>query len=211
MDWTKDEKISNFVEHVKKRCHDTNIVLEMVDDYYIKSNGISVAGYFDAETLAIATKDDNDPLRWVSLFAHEYNHLEQWAEDCKEWTNCTIEEGHDALVIFDMWLSGLVELNDKQLTRYTNLAIDVELDCEKRTVETIKKFELPFDIDEYTQRSNAYAFQYKFVKKHRVWNILGKAPSSLREVYSLMSKKFDMDYYGTFDPELEEKFMKCFY
>lgn len=211
MDWRKDKAIKAFVMHVKKRCKETGIKLNLVDDFFVDAGGIKTAGYFDSESLVLATKDATDPLRWISLLAHEYNHLEQWAEKCKEWTDCNIEFDNDALILYDLWLVGLVELNEDQLTRYTNIAINVELDCEKRTVETIKKFNLPFNPEEYTQRSNAYALQYQFIKKHRRWNIPGKAPSSIKEVYSLLSKEFDMDYYGSIDPEIEKAYMKCFY
>jgi hypothetical protein len=212
MDWRKDKNIQAFVKHVRQRCKETKVKIKLVDDIFVGWGEIKCAGYFDSVglELAAATKDLYDPNRWITLLAHEYNHLEQWAENSPIWTGTTLGD-YDAYSMWDMWLNHYVELNEEQLTKYTNLCMEVELDCEKRTVETIKQWNLPFDIEEYTQRSNAYALQYQFVKKHRKWNIPGKAPSSLKEVYSLLSTKFDMDYYSPLPPEIEQAYMKCFY
>lgn len=208
MDWRKDKNIKAFVSHVKKRCKETGVKLTLVDSHWIEEN--NCAGYFDCDNLdlKVATRDLQEPIRWVTLLAHEYCHLEQWSEEVPLWGKTV--KGHDIYTLFMMWLDGVVELSEEQLTEYTNCAMEVELDCEKRTTEVIKKFNLPFDVEEYVQRSNAYALQYQFIKKHRRWNIPGQAPSSLKEVYSLMSTKFDMDYYSL-PQDIERAYMKCFF
>ena len=211
-DWRVNKQITDYILHVEQRCRDTGVELRLVDNTFVGEGEIKCAGYFDSENLilAAATVDIQEPSRWVTLLAHEANHLEQWAEDCEIWKATAIGD-YDAYVIWDMWLNNVIELNDSQLYDYTKRCLNVEKDCEIRTVETIKNWNLPFDIDEYTQRSNAYILQYQFCRKFRKWNIPGKAPSSLVEVYSKLSTKFDMDYYDYLPPDIEQLFMPSFF
>lgn len=207
-----DPNIQKFIKHVRKRCKETGVELKLVDDISVGCGEVKCGGYFDSDNLvlACATIDLQDPIRWVTLLAHEYCHLEQWAENSEIWNSTTIGD-YDALTIWDMWLNHYVELNEEQLTKYTNIAMNLELDCEKRTVEVLREFSLPFDIGVYTQRSNAYAIMYQFCKKYRKWNIPGRSPSGMVEVYSILSKEFDMDYYNL-PKDYEEMCLKmgCF-
>lgn len=72
--------------------------------------------------------------------------------------------------------------------------IGVELDCEKRTIEKAKKYNLPVNIKEEIQKANSYILFYTFVKESRKWNTPGKAPYQIREVWSKMPDTFEIDY-----------------
>jgi hypothetical protein len=75
-------------------------------------------------------------------------------------------------------------------------SIIVEVDCEKRTVEKIKKYGLDsiINIDEYIQKSNAYVLFYLWMRKNRKWYTIGKEPYNIPDVVSVMPKTFDIDY-----------------
>jgi hypothetical protein len=87
------------------------------------------------------------------------------------------------------WTNGK-RLTKKKVQAYIKGVLAVELDCEKRAVENIKKFGLPCDIDDYIQKANAYVYFYQFVLKRRKWYSPGKAPYEIPEVYSKMPTKF---------------------
>lgn len=208
----QDLNIQRFVDHVIQVCKESEVELKIVDSVSVDASAaIPCGGYFDCDNhvLACATQDPNQdpnqPPRWVTLLAHEFGHLEQWKEDCDVWKSCYYKT-FDCTTIIDMWLNHAVELNEEQLTHCINAVVDLELDCEKRAVEIIKKFNLPFDIGEYVQRANAYALHYQFVKKHRKWSIPGRGPSSLKEVYSTLSTEFDMDYHSPMSQDREKIF-----
>lgn len=208
--------IHRFLQHVKDVCNRAEVEVQLIDDSSVNtSDSVAVGGYFDSEssTLVCVIQDPNqspgEPPRWVTLLAHEFSHLLQWQEDCEPWVNCTYKT-YDCNLMLDMWLNHAIELNDEQLTSCINAVADLELDCEKRTVELIKEFDLPYDIAEYVQRSNAYVLHYQYIKRFRRWNCPGRAPSSCKEVYSRLSTEFDMDYKSPMSAELEEIFSKSY-
>ena len=74
--------------------------------------------------------------------------------------------------------------------------IAVEVGCEKRTVEKIKKYDLEFvaSSDVYTQKSNAYVLSYLWMRQKRKWYKIGFEPYNIESVYTKMPKTFDIDY-----------------
>jgi hypothetical protein len=50
-----------------------------------------------------------------------------------------------------------------------NSVIEMERDCEKRTIELIKKYSLPIDLDNYKNNAIMYLYYYTYAKKFRTW------------------------------------------
>ncbi len=70
--------------------------------------------------------------------------------------------------IFGDWLKGKRCLK-KDAHDCIDILKNLELDCEKRSVEKILKYNLPIDIKEYIQKANCYVFFYNHMKKTRQW------------------------------------------
>ncbi len=172
-------------------------------------SGMPVSGYFidyGNPTLAVAMGKPTE--EWVMILAHESSHMDQWIEKSPYWTNSFIN-GREAVDYIDEWISGK-DFSDEELDKITKASIGVELDCEKRTIEKAKQYKLPIDVKEETQKANSYILFYTLVKSTRKWNVAGKAPYQVKEVWSQMPTTFDMDYYVV--PEnLKELYLKyCF-
>ena len=142
------------------------------------------SGYFDEieKKLVVAGKKNI----WLGVLVHEYAHLTQWVDGCKEWI-----EGCEGLPKVDEWLAGKRVHNiQKHLAR----SRDLELDNEKRSVKLIKKYKLPIDIKSYVQRANAYVQFYNWMFYTRKWSSEKNSPYCNPNVYEQMPTTFRMNY-----------------
>jgi hypothetical protein len=88
-----------------------------------------------------------------------------------------------ALNIMSNWLQGTEYKKSTLDLAFTKIK-KMELDCEHRSVELIREWDLPINIDNYIKSANRYIYFYNFVRKYRTWdNIYNK---SYREVSHLM-------------------------
>lgn len=93
------------------------------------------------------------------VFVHEYAHFLQWKESCAIW-----KESEDASDRFDEWLDDkdvVVTIDDIRIIQ------KLELDCDRRAIELIRKHKLPIDIDRYIKESNSYVLSYNLIYKER--------------------------------------------
>ena len=125
--------------------------------------------------------------------------MDQWVEKVPEWTE---NVGMDNI---EKWLNGDDTVNMNNIDNEIRTSIIVEVDCEKRTVEKIKKYGLDsiINIDEYIQKSNAYVLFYLWMRKNRKWYTIGKEPYNIPDVVNIMPKTFDIDY-TILDPKIEK-------
>ena len=87
---------------------------------------------------------------------------------------------------------------------------DMELDCEIRSVENIKKWKLPLKINNYIQLANSYIYFYTYSLKVRKWCNL-KSPYRVKSIVNIMPDYFVEDY-DDLDPKYEELFERyCVY
>lgn len=170
--------------------------------------GIPCSGFFeDRPKVRLGLAIGKPWQEWVSIFAHEYAHAQQWHEQSPVWTNLFddwgrgIEEASNAL---DGWLSGDLDWDTITLWDVINRARNVELDCERRTLGLIDQYNLPIDREDYAQKAAAYVYFYNHLAKTRQWNEPGQAPYQVEEVYSKAPKELTDDPFTP--PELEAAF-----
>lgn len=198
-DLSKDkiDRIKSFVVYLEKYCKEKNIKLKLVNEQgvpYGDSKSL-VNGYFDGEGYfgegsVLACSMGKDVKYWFPVLMHESSHMDQYIENDPTWVN------NLGLEQTDNWINGDDTVDLNIISEEIRTSMDIEIDCEKRTIEKIKKFELEdiLDIDEYIQKSNAYILFYLWMKKHRKWYTIGKEPYAIPEIYKNMSKTFNIDY-----------------
>lgn len=192
-----------FTDFVKSECKKHGVHFKEYKRPYINySKTIKCAGFFaDGEddifkkpTLAYA-KGNPD---YMALLVHEYGHMTQWLDNIPIWKEATF-----SLDYLDRWLNG-EDFDD--IYKHIDIAKEIELDNEKRSVELIKKWGLPLDIPTYIRKANAYVQFYLYLKESRRWSQPNKSPYSVIEIIELMSDEFDMDY-DTLDPKIRQTFI----
>lgn len=204
-------EINQLVEDTKKKAEENGVKLIIQDSKTVPYavGDFPVSGYFidyGSPTLAVAT---GKPLKdWVMVLAHEGSHMEQWIENSPFWKNSFIN-GREAVEYIDEWCGGK-EFSKEEIDDICKRALEVELDCEKRTVEKAIKYNLPVNVEEEIQKANSYILFYTFIKEIRKWNTTGKAPYQVKEVWSKMPTTFEMDYF-TVPEEISEIYRKYCY
>ena len=183
-----DKNVEKFIEHVKEQTAEHHCEFSLRNTKYCCQDGVRCSGFFweDPPTLICAT---NKPLiKWVSTLVHEYGHFLQWIT-----VPSILEESGDSCNIFFDWLNG-ESGHEKAIKKHTGITRDVEADCERIAVKTIKKFNLPIDIKQYCQQANAYVYFYNYILLTRKWYKTGKGPYEVEEVYSKMPTHLKKSY-----------------
>ena len=196
-------KVKVFIEDLKIYTKENNIKLILSPEKGVQfsEGGILCNGYFDDITSTLACALGKDVSQWLVILLHESCHMDQWVEKVPEWTE---NVGMDNI---EKWLNGDDSVNMNNIDNEIRTSIIVEVDCEKRTVEKIKKYGLDsiINIDEYIQKSNAYVLFYLWMRNNRKWYTIGKEPYNIPDVVSVMPKTFDIDY-TILDPKIEKKY-----
>lgn len=181
------------IHDTKKQARDNGVKLILPDSITIPypRGNFEVNGYFVAyeePTLAVAVgKPLND---WIMILAHEGSHMEQWIEKSPYWINSFID-GKEAVDHLDEWCSGR-EMTKEELDNVFRRSREIEWDCERRTIEKAKKYNLPVKISEEIQKANSYIFLYSLMREFKRWP--DKRPYQVREIWSRLPDSFDVDY-----------------
>lgn len=144
--------------------------------------------YEEGRTLEVATRRPYE--MWIGVFTHESCHFDQCLERTRIWRN------GDRVSEFDDWVMGNLYLPPAKLWKYKRFVQHLELDCEIRTVEKIKQYDLPIDVKLYTQKANAYVWFYHASALLHRWSIPGRPPYENPDVVKRMPKRFlDIEEY----------------
>lgn len=206
----KIDRIKSFISYLEKYCKEKNVKLKLVNAQgipYGDSNSL-VNGYFDGDGIfgegtVLACSMGKDVQYWFPVLMHESSHMDQYIEKDPKWAK------NLGLELTDKWISGDDTIDLNIVSEEIRTGMDIEIDCEKRTIEKIKKFRLEdiLDIEEYIQKANAYILFYLWMKKYRRWYTIGKEPYVIPEIINNMPKTFNIDY--TYLPDnLESLFNK---
>lgn len=191
-----NKNVQDFVKFVKSECKAHGIKFRLKPTKTVQTpEKIRCVGYCepdDLKELIVAKKDTN----WLMTLVHEYAHLTQWIDQCKEWKDTYSIDN------VDEWLNGKDMPNIKKALAVTR---DMELDNEKRSVKIIKQWDLPIDVKVYTQKANAYVQFYNYVYDTRRWCHPDNSPARNPKVYKKMPSTFRMNY-----EVMEEKYKKIF-
>jgi len=191
----KDPRIKALVVSIKEKCKTHNISFILEPKKKILLGTARISGYFDniSRELCVAA---NSPLA-LEVLIHESCHLDQWASSCQEWIDLdfewrtTVIESH---YLFDLWLSGAVDIKQDILDKLVKRIMDNERDCERRSVAKIQKWKLLdlIDLDQYCRRANSYILGYQLVQKNRKW--FQKSPYLVDSVWQICARRIVSGY-----------------
>ena len=121
------------------------------------------------------------------IFVHEYCHYLQWKHHRRFFTKKA--KGCD--VVFN-WLDGK-RYSKKAVSQGIRDAIELEWHCETLVLQTIKRYKLDIDVDNYVRGANCYLFFYHTIEKLRAWCNNSRSPYSkpLRRLASTTLEPLD--------------------
>ncbi len=175
------------VQSILRKAKRNKVLVKFEDSPTVDmQDGIGCAGYFNESPLILAIAMDVKFDTWMQTLLHESCHMDQYFD------NETNEKLDRHYISFFEWLEGKAQFNNIQISAMVNSIIGHELDCEKRTVEKIRKFKLPIDIPLYIRKANTYFACYHIFKKRRKWynkvygrpEVNEKAPDYFMEDYT---------------------------
>lgn len=204
-----ENNVNNFIFEEKNKAQQNQVVLNLSEKEKVFYGNIECNGFFESKYkvedefkpyLAVAIKKPSD--KWLPIFAHETCHMDQWLEKSPLWLDA------DDFKILDSWLGGTLYPKEK-IVNFVHKVISLEADCERRTIEKIKKYNLPIDIKWYASRANAYLYYYQWLIVNRKW--YKTAPYEIKDILDLMPEviKDDSEYFKPLTREMLETFNKC--
>jgi hypothetical protein len=170
-----------FIDSVISFCLIHSLELEVSETKYVYIFGTECAGSFSArnDTLSIAVGEPFED--WFPVLVHEFCHANQYIDNRDQFRIMDISSDR----VFE-WTNGK-DFTDQELDQAFADTTWLESDCEARAVKAIAAHRLTHLIEpnEYAQKGNAYAQFYQYLRKTRVWYVLGQCPYKLPEVWSL--------------------------
>lgn len=200
----KDNKICYFflTELYKADANNIKFIIKSTKQIVLSEN-VKCVGYFDSAAspaVLASTVGYGDESHWLSILVHETCHMDQYLEDPILWKE------YDRCIDIDDWLSGKRE-SKFDVEHAIDKTQKLELDCERRAVRKLKKFNLPIDTDEYIQKANSYVFFHQYLKTSRTWPVPGKLYN--KRLYSKLPTTFlNDDAYTTLPDEYRVLFDK---
>lgn len=206
-----DENTKLFILDLVQDCCKYDVTLYLAArttflEIEMGDTNIPCSGFFsgdnDGETPELAVAIGGDMEQWLPVLVHESCHMDQWHEKSPLWES---DNGDDPTSMIDEWISRSIEYDKKTINHMFKSTIALELDCEKRSVEKIKKYDLPINIDTFIQKANAYLMFYLFCKKHRKWNSSKTSPY-MNSISTKLSKNWYPSY-TKLPKEIEQLFI----
>jgi hypothetical protein len=156
-----DKNTTWFIGDLVKKCHQKGVTLHLKASERVNVGRIKCNGSFDEDKIEVATKNKFE--FWLGILVHESCHMDQWANKTRIW-----KEIDPYLRAVDKWLNSK-DHKLKSVKKAFSKVIELELDCEKRSIKKIEKYKLPIDKEEYIKGANAYLLSYTFARKNRKW------------------------------------------
>lgn len=195
----------NFIKETLEKLERNNVALHIVDTLQVDlGDGIKSSGFFEDVPLRFAVATGKKFEDWFMVFVHEYGHFTQYMEDKEKFS--TINKNIGTLF---SWVDGKKELSLEEIKLYSQEALWLEYDCEKRALKIIQECKLTDVIDPalYAQKANSYFNFYHYVAEKRAWYKAQQEPYNLPEVYELFSKELTMQ--STLSDEQRDAYQAC--
>jgi hypothetical protein len=145
-----------------EKCHNHNFKFVLTPELLnVHSKEDATAGYVcDDEMLFIVSTAEHG---WEDVFVHEAAHLDQYIEKNPLWFDQHLQN-HDPWDFSD-------RKDDKLSKRIFQTLLKLEIDCDLRAIEKIKKYKLEniLSIDEYIQIANVYHASYYYFWKYKCY------------------------------------------
>ncbi len=208
------KKLGHLLTDLIQTCNEHDVTLILSGTTHVDGDSDPLAipwekprdgGFFSHEPhpmLVVATK--RKLASWVGILIHESCHMDQWLAGSPYW-DTSDDNGECLTAMLFEWIDHERELDDETLAKAIQVTRDVELDCERRALEKIKKYDLTriVGVREYIKRANAYILFYNHIAKHRTWYNPKKQPYEMQNVWSKFPSKW-LDDYTVLDSKYEK-------
>ena len=194
LDWSKvrNKNTKAYLLEAITELEKANVRLELHNATRIQlkdEGGALTSGYFDIEpdvpVLAVAAK--RPVSKWLRLFTHEFNHVRQWLQQTKAWTDTYQKiNGKQADFVFWDWISHKKNHPVEDVIQAMRLIRTCEEECEDMVGDDILCYDLPINTSKYAGASVAYLYTYAWAIMRRQW--YKKPPFEQPEILKVTEK-----------------------
>lgn len=157
-------------------CGKHHIKLKAISTQSIKlGRSGACTGYFSKTSKQIVIATGGRFSNWGSILVHESCHLDQYLDNRIKFNQS------DCL---DLLETTYKSKNHPKYLEYLTKIVNLERDCELRSIKKMKFYKLPFNIIRYIQGANAYLLNYTTSSIFKV-----KTPYTNKQICTLMPKK----------------------
>lgn len=159
--------VQEFFKKLDKRCQKHQILFKISGGRALNAGG-RCGGYFDSEnrTLAVAIGGKNSLGNIISLVEHEASHcFGQFLNPRSIWHKKGIISKHSR---FAYYLAGERIYQPKECAMASIL---LELDCERKTLRKLKKWQKYVNLKTATLRANSYLLSHWHMLETRKWPV----------------------------------------
>lgn len=156
-----DKKFSNLIGHCVYDLIDHGVHVDFQAAANVTSGDLACSGFFDDSVplLTMATRQvSND---WRLLFLHEYCHFTQWKEG-----KLSVLDDIENL---DDWYGEDCSYDYETAEHLTRVYQEIELDCEKRVIDILRRRKIRIDKKKYITSANAYIWLYQIALERKQW------------------------------------------
>lgn len=183
---------TEFIQMVRNELNDYGFKLVIGRGKQINC-GSRVSGYFSEVSKEIrVARYSND---FLPTLVHEYSHFQQYAE------RKFISAG-TAVDVLDSWFAGK-EYAERELARAFKIVRSCERDAERRSVATIKQYNLPVNLDLYIRRANCYIYAHYIMHRYRKFWAFKRDPFRSHTVLAMMPNSFRAQSHQTLPPDID--------
>jgi len=138
---------------------------------------------------------------WLETLIHEYCHAQQAFDGDPTWKRFENNP--------EIWDAFSHNCDQIKRQNFIKIVIALEIDCERRAINMIKKYGLPVDIDKYIQVANLTLYKWVFLAKYGVWPKLNKAEQEelSRQCRTTLNKPIN---FMQMPSHLESKFLESY-
>lgn len=182
--------ITMLLGDVALKCISNKMHFNLQHKKVVDELDLPCSGFFDEKSIVVAT-DKKFRVDWVGTLIHESCHLDQFLEKSPAWVNDNV-----GLNIVESWVDEKIKNKSKALKSFINV-IEMELDCEKRSIKKFKKYKIKFNKNLYIKQANAYLYSYIYAFVNKKWY---PTPYEKNGIVDKMPSNFlkPVDYYTTF-------------
>lgn len=168
-----NQQVLVFLKDCEKKLEKYNVQVDFIyQEFLSDADCETYGGEFDHKEKLIRVAINNCKTKVLEIFTHEYCHFEQWVDNSLVWQKADR----------DIFYYDLIDCID---------IAELELDCEKRTLNKIKVYELPINEIRYIQIANAYIASYYLMPIFGGWI---KSSTDNYALYSKMPKTLDINH-----------------
>jgi len=132
------------------------------------------SGFFCEEPAQLAVATNRENHEEFGIFIHESCHMDQWLEQTELWLQPVLNGPED---IMAQYTTGKRTRKTKVVKSYLQAMLKLEIDCEIRALEKIKKYNLSIPLDDYARKANCYMYSYRSFYETSLWHKRPHVPS----------------------------------